>query len=230
MKNLQSFDEFINESSEQWFIAFEKSGIKFKLVKVAKNKAEAQREMNKYTKGGLEIPDGYDAIGMYNQATWEQNKKNWKVEESQSPDINEGNIQIIPMGNSVSKVDREIIEIAKQALPKSIWDRVTEIETKGSWTESFNTPTTISKKGSAYGSLAYNTIILNFDTPIGQEKIYAMRIGIRKRTSGPGTGYLAIDLKTRGKDLISGGVASEFYNDEVDTLRDLYNDEVAKFI
>lgn len=143
--------------------------------------------------------------------------------------LNESNIEMITGPSGLTKTDRELIALANKALPKSIMDRVAKIDAGGSWQRQFNTPKTVSKKGASYGALGFNVITLIFDSKIGPNKIGELIVGIRKRTSGPLTGYIGLKPEAASKDLIHDGVSYEYYNDEVDTLKELYDKEIAKF-
>ena len=75
-----------------------------------------------------------------------------------------------------------------------------------------------------------NYITLSFNTPIG--KMSALSIGLRKRTSGPFTGYLVlVPYDLRGNNLIDtyyGGIATEFFEMEPD-FKELF-DKMKKII
>lgn len=138
-----------------------------------------------------------------------------------------------------SLISKEILEIVKKALPKNILDQIESV-TPNSWEENMISPPTISKKGVGVGSNNYKTIDLLFKTPIGHNKVTSLTIGLRKRTSGPGTGYLAIrGTKENNYVLLDDkpehSVAIEFmewetHEGSVPKLKELFDKEILKYL
>lgn len=129
-----------------------------------------------------------------------------------------------------SKISQEILDICLKGLPKKITDQIKEVEAAGYFKTEMNTPPTISNKGPSRGAADYTAIVLIFEKPLGKAKVDSLQVGIRKRTSGPGTGYLAVAPYSGGSRVIpEGSVSIEFFDSSENQLTRLY-DNVLKNI
>lgn len=131
---------------------------------------------------------------------------------------------------TLSKIDNEILQLALKSLPKNVIDSIESVEGHGSWAQTFETPPNIKNKT---GVTSYNFISLEFNKPIG--KMTSLLVGLKKRTSGPGTGYIMLSPKGGSNSPYSsvklldshyGGIATEFYDDAEDMFKELYNKEI----
>ena len=69
----------------------------------------------------------------------------------------------------------------------------------------------------------YTTICLLFKSPMGKGKITDLTVGLRKRTNGPGTGYLAVKPGANGYTVLPGtSAAIEFFNEPSESLSELF--------
>lgn len=152
--------------------------------------------------------------------------------------INESLNEGVPFFNdnmgSPTSTSKELLTIVMKALPRDLIDAVSEVEPNG--ISNMISPSTVSKKGVGIGTNDYKTITLIFDELYGKQKISSLTIGIRKGTSGPGTGYLAMS-GTKKKNYVlmddkqHQSCAIEFYSEEPwKQLKKLFDDEVAKYI
>lgn len=163
--------------------------------------------------------------------------KNLPSLEEYIKSINESFVINSEKGTSrLSKIDDEILQITLKALPKTVIDEIKEVEGHGAWSQTFETPPNIKNKS---GVTSYNFITLEFKKPIG--KMSSLSVGLRKRTSGPLTGYLVLIPYTNTRHNSPhvtilpgyGGIATEFYGDledSADSLRELYNDKIKPVI
>ena len=123
-----------------------------------------------------------------------------------------------------SKISLEILDICMKGLPKSITDQIQEVEAAGYFKSVMNTPSTITNKGQSRGEIDYTSIVLIFKKPLGKGKVDGMEVGIRKRTSGPGTGYLAVFPKSDGRRIHpDGSIAIEWFFEPEDAMKKLYD-------
>ncbi len=126
-----------------------------------------------------------------------------------------------------SKLSQEILDICLKGLPKDLTDKIEEVEAAGYGKSSMVTPPSISNKGQSRGYLDYTTITLFFTTPMGRAKVTSMTVGLRKSTSGPGTGYLAIKINASGHIIPNGEHAIEFMsNDPAYAIGKLYDEKI----
>jgi hypothetical protein len=116
-------------------------------------------------------------------------------------------------------------------MPKNILDN---IESYGAvWgDESYPVPSHIGKGGgNTTGYVAYKVIEISFKNPIGKSKVTNMIVGIRKRTSGPDTGYLVIDLSASHYRVLLKPVTGEFWSENPeDKLKEMFNKEVESYL
>ena len=130
-----------------------------------------------------------------------------------------------------SKISQEILDICLKAFPKTLIDNIESVEAAGYGKTNMISPPTISNKGQSRGYNDYTSITLIFQKPIGRMKITEMAVGIRKRTSGPGTGYIATDLTASGHMVPGAECAVEFWSDDpVHFLTKLYNEKIKAFL
>jgi hypothetical protein len=130
-----------------------------------------------------------------------------------------------------SKLSQEILDICMKGLPKTITDNIESVEAAGYGKTNMISPPTISNKGQSRGYNDYTSIILIFQKPIGRNKVTEMTVGLRKRTSGPGTGYIAVDLTANGHDIPGAETAVEFWSDDAQYfLEKLYNEKIKAFL
>jgi hypothetical protein len=123
-----------------------------------------------------------------------------------------------------TKISKEIWEFCQKGLPKSIIDKISDVTGAG-WEDEMVSPPTVSNRGQSRGSISYKTIVLNFIEPIGRNKITAMTVGLRKGTSGPSTGYLAVEVHASGHTIPTGEHAIEWMDHPEEALEKLYNEK-----
>lgn len=145
--------------------------------------------------------------------------------------INESVIWDDAYGNP-RKIHKEIQVIIEEALPSNILNNIGSYGAE--WGKrSMNTPHTTSNKGISTGTVDYTVVEAEFKKPIGKYEATSMLVGLRKRTSGPGTGYIAVSLKIRKHTQLNSptnSVAIEFYGDPAESLQELFNKEIAKLL
>jgi hypothetical protein len=130
-----------------------------------------------------------------------------------------------------SKLSQEILDICLKALPKYVIDNIESVEAAGYSTSELLSPPTVSNKGQSRGSNEYTTIILIFKNPMGKSKTTELMVGLRKRTSGPGTGYLAVKPTANGHYVLpEHSAAIEFYDAAPERLADLYKSTLEKLM
>jgi hypothetical protein len=96
-------------------------------------------------------------------------------------------------------------------LPKYVIDNIESVEASGYFKTTLASPPTVSNKGQSMGYNDYTTITLIFKKPMGKSKTTELIVGLRKRTSGPGTGYLAFQPTANGHYVLpEQSVAIEF--------------------
>jgi hypothetical protein len=121
-----------------------------------------------------------------------------------------------------SKLSQEILDICIKGLPKEVTDNIAEVEASGYSKTSMVSPPSISNKGQSHGINDYTSIVLIFKNPMGHNKVKGMTVGLRKRTSGPGTGYIAIKLEG-----VPTEHAIEYYSESPDyAIGKLYKDTI----
>jgi hypothetical protein len=114
-----------------------------------------------------------------------------------------------------TKLDKELLDIALKGLPKKVVKNIDAVEANGYGKQNALSPHDASKKGVGTGSVAYHMIHIGLLKPIGPKKVTAITLGLRKRTSGPGTGYIYMKVApdwrhNYGPD---GQAATEFWMD-----------------
>ena len=136
--------------------------------------------------------------------------------------------------NKMTKSDNDILSLALKGLPKNVTSNIELVNGNGIWTSSFVTPPTIKNKT---GVTDYNYITIEFSKPIG--KMTKLEVGLKKNTSGPGSGYIALrplqgsKIPYNDSELINshrGSVAIEFYEDAEEMLGELYNNKIKTII
>jgi hypothetical protein len=104
--------------------------------------------------------------------------------------VNEG-LKFNDSNGNPNAISREILGYVEKGLPAKILSAVESVEPNGY--NAMSSPATVTNKGQARGVRDYQTITLLIkEGGIGKSKISAITVGIVKRTSGPGTGYIAI--------------------------------------
>lgn len=122
-----------------------------------------------------------------------------------------------------SKLSQEILDICLKGLPKYVIDNIESVEASGYFKTSMVSPPTVSNKGQSRGETDYTAIVLIFKKPMGKSKTTELQVGLRKRTSGPGTGYLAVKPTANGHYVLpEQSVAIEFYDAAPERLGQLY--------
>jgi hypothetical protein len=130
-----------------------------------------------------------------------------------------------------SKLSQEILEICMRGLPKKITDQIEEVEAAGYFKHEMNTPPTTSNKGQSRGVADYTSIVIVFKKPLGKGNVDSLEVGIRKRTSGPGTGYLAVAPFSGGSRVLpEKSIAIEWMDSPEAQLERLYNDNLKNII
>jgi hypothetical protein len=127
-----------------------------------------------------------------------------------------------------TKLDNEILDIALKALPKNIIDNIEDVEGSGALKNTGISPPSVSNKGQSRGVIEYTMITIFFKEPMGRQKITNLTVGLRKRTSGPGTGYLFLEVSGGWNRSMPGSAAAiEFWMDNpADQLRKLFDEKI----
>jgi hypothetical protein len=124
-----------------------------------------------------------------------------------------------------SRISTEILEIVDSVFPKKLMDAVTHIEPN--MYNMMVSPPTVSNKGQSTGENAYKTINFYFKEPYGEEKIKDILVGLRKGTSGPSTGYIAIKMVME-KSIVEHAV--EYAWEPIDRVKKMYVKEFEKYV
>ena len=155
------------------------------------------------------------------------------VDETIILPINE--LEFNDQNGNPSKISKELAKIVETGLPKKVVKQITELEPN--YKELMVSPNAASKKGVGTGETEYKAIGVMFDNA-KKGKLKFMTVGIRKRTSGPGTGYIAISASTDNHHSIELGpynpgrnsVATEFYDNAPEVLGKLFQTYLVKYI
>jgi hypothetical protein len=130
-----------------------------------------------------------------------------------------------------SKISQEILDICLKALPKYVIDNIESVEASGYFKTNLVSPPTVSNKGQSRGENDYTTIVLIFKNPMGKSKTTELMVGLRKRTSGPGTGYIAVKPTADGHYVLpEHSAAIEFYDAAPERLAELYKNSLEKLM
>jgi len=172
-----------------------------------------------------------------------------KIEESKPIDetiilpINE--LTFNDLNGNPSKISKEIAKLIQKGLSSKVIKEISELEPN--YNETMASPNAASKKGVGTGFVEYKGVGVILKDP-KPGKLTSFTVGIRKRTSGPGTGYVAIrgSIKKSNSldhqlDLASGGgsyqnnysVATEFWSGEshaAEKLGELFDKYLAKYV
>ena len=249
MKNIPTFENFVNESIvNEALAAADKSKLTNKVeitVAIARtlmNNARNRKLKHMSAPGGVthywnpktnEYVGRTEQEGRLNQGTYffsdALDKEGNLVESAMNEE------RVYGMFNDSqgkpSKLSQEILDICLKALPKYVIDNIESVEASGYSTTSLVSPPTISNKGQSMGYNEYTTIILIFKKPMGKSKTTELQVGLRKRTSGPGTGYLAVKPTADGHYVLpEQSAAIEFYDAAPERLSDLYKSKLEKLM
>ena len=137
--------------------------------------------------------------------------------------------------NAISK---EILSYVEKAFPAKVLSAVESVEPNGY--SLMSSPATVTNKGQASGTREYQTITLLIDKGgIGKSKVSSITVGLVKRTSGPGTGYIAIKANhyqgSSANHILldttpNFSVAKEFYDNAAERLKQLFDEVLSKHI
>ena len=151
--------------------------------------------------------------------------------------LNEG-LKFNDSNGNPNAISREILGYVEKAFPAKVLAAVESVEPNGY--NAMSSPTTVTNKGQARGVREYQTITLLInDGGIGKSKVSSITVGLVKRTSGPGTGYIAIKANhyqgsSPGHILLDSipnfSVAKEFYDNASERLKELFDEVLAKHI
>jgi hypothetical protein len=149
--------------------------------------------------------------------------------------LNEGRVYGLFNDNNgkPTKLDKEILDIALKALPKNVIDNIEDVEGSGSWKTTGISPSTVSNKGQSRGVVEYTMIGISLKSPMGRQKVTHITVGLRKRTSGPGTGYFYMEVSGGwDKSMPDSACAIEFggWGDPADTLKKLFEEKIKIYI
>ena len=144
------------------------------------------------------------------------------------------------LNGNPSKISKEIANIIQKALPSKVLKNISELEPN--YNETMASPHDASKKGVGTGFVEYKGIGVIMKDP-KPDKLSGFTVGIRKRTSGPGTGYIAIKGSIKKKNSLDHqipigdyknnySVATEFWVDGMaeEKLRELFDKYLAKYL
>jgi hypothetical protein len=151
--------------------------------------------------------------------------------------LNEG-LQFNDSQGNPNAISKEILGYIEKVFPAKVLAAVESVEPNGY--SLMSSPVTVTNKGQARGSRDYQTITLLIkEGGIGKSKVSSITVGLVKRTSGPGTGYIAIKANHyQGSspnhilldNIPNNSVAKEFYDNAPDRLKELYNEVLEKYI
>jgi len=129
------------------------------------------------------------------------------------------------------KLDKELLDIALKGLPSKIVKNIDAVEANGYGKSSAISPPTVSNKGQSRGEIEYHKISIGLLKPMGKNKITAITLGLRKRTSGPGTGYLFMKVAPDWRHNLGPDAegAIEFWEDPAHFLSKLYNEKFSNW-
>ena len=135
--------------------------------------------------------------------------------------VNEASLQFNDDRGNATSISKEIVSIVEKSFPSSILDKVDSVEPNGYGLMS--TPQNKSRE--------YKTVTLIFKKQIGKSNISSLTIGLIKRTSGPGTGYLAIKGSRDGNHILldklpHDSASIEFYDNSEEQLSKLFNETI----
>ena len=159
------------------------------------------------------------------------------VSANESEDLNEG-LKFNDSNGNPNAISREILGYVEKAFPAKVLSAVESVEPNGY--NAMSSPGTTSNKGQASGSREYQTITLLINEGgIGKSKVSSITVGLVKRTSGPGTGYIAIKANHyQGSsanhilldNIPNFSVAKEFYDNASEQLKKLFDEVLGKHI
>lgn len=254
MKHIKEFDEFVNESVNRTSNKYKTQNVEWddiepgdyiadgpnvgevsKVISNTKKGFTLKRVWNNVRKKDGEeffVPHDLDAMKDYpNSIIKIVNYVDESTEVNESLQFNDSN------GNP-NKISKEILGYVEKAFPSKLLSAVESVEPNGY--NSMSSPGSVTNKGQATGVREYQTITLLFPQGgFGKSKVSSITIGLVKRTSGPGTGYIAI--KANHYQGNSGGhilfdklpnwsIAKEFYDNADQRLKELYDEVLAKHI
>ena len=129
------------------------------------------------------------------------------------------------------KLDKELLDIALKGLPSKIVKNIDAVEANGYGKSSAISPPSVSNKGQSRGTIEYHQIGIGLLKPMGKNKITAITLGLRKRTSGPGTGYLYMKVAPDWRHNLGPDAegAIEFWEDPASFLQKLYNEKFSNW-
>jgi hypothetical protein len=200
----------------------------------------AKRKKDKAVKSIIDkLKEDPEVLAFLKMSNWAQRGKWYKLIEpklndeekkylksiSRTPFMNEERVygMFNDSQGKPSKLSQEILDICLKALPKYVIDNIESVEAAGYSTSELLSPPTVSNKGQSRGVNEYTTIVLIFKNPMGRSKTTELMVGLRKRTSGPGTGYLAVKPTAKGHYVLpEHSAAIEFYDAAPERLAELY--------
>ena len=173
------------------------------------------------------VEDDYDDdYGYYDESA----NESWMLPRFESF-VNENENRVYGMftddQGKPGKLDKELLDIALKGLPSNIVKNIDAVEANGYGKSSAISPPTVSNKGQSRGEIEYHKIGIGLLKPMGRNKITAITLGLRKRTSGPGTGYLYMKVAPDWRHTLGPDAegAIEFWDDPATTLNKLYNEK-----
>ena len=96
------------------------------------------------------------------------------------------------LGIRMGKNHKQLLKIAKDVLNEKFLKQVVSIEPSN---HEMPTPSTV-KGGQNNGWIEASQIELTTDTIVGNKNMRSITLSVRKRTSGPGSGYIGIRSNT----------------------------------
>lgn len=253
MKHIKEFDQFINESTNRTSNKYKTQNVEWddiepgdfiadgpnvgevsKVISNTKKGFTLKRVWNNVRKKDGEeffIPHDIQALqGHPNSIIKVVNFVNESF-------INEG-LQFNEHNGNPNKISKEILGYVEKAFPGKLLSAVESVTPN--MYDSMSSPGTVTNKGQATGVREYQTISLEFPKGgFGKSKISSITIGLVKRTSGPGTGYIAIKANHyQGSSphhilldkLPNRSIAKEFYDSADERLKQLYDEVLAKHV
>lgn len=251
MKNIPTFEAFVNESHMNEAKDFKSTKDFEDFLEEIDGMPEVRIKRimgNKYidTPGGYrDEADDYDnditeyMIANMGKKEFEKLKAYWETNVKESVDneslINEA-LKFNDSNGNPNAISKEILGYVEKAFPAKVLAAIESVEPNGY--NSMSSPGTVTNKGQARGVREYQTITLLINEGgIGKSKVSSITVGLVKRTSGPGTGYIAIKANNYqygnpGHILLDSlpnySVAKEFYDNASERLSELFNEVLAK--
>ena len=254
MKHIPTFEDFVNESYNRTQNKYKTQNVDWDdiapgdYIADGPNVGEVSRVISNTKKGftlkrvwnNVRKKDGEEFFVPHDlEAMKDHPKSVIKVMDyvNESEDLNEG-LKFNDSNGNPNAISREILGYVEKAFPAKVLSAIESVEPNGY--NEMSSPGTTSNKGQARGVREYQTITLLINEGgIGKSKVSSITVGLVKRTSGPGTGYIAIKANHyQGSsanhilldNIPNFSVAKEFYDNAPEQLKKLFDEVLAKHV